>query len=214
MLTALRHNDNKKTMRIGLISDTHMPGSLQDLWPQVYRAFEGVECILHGGDLHTLGVVDRLCDLAPTYVSAGNGDRGLQDERLKETWMLNLGGIKIGMIHRFPSPERRSREHISAYIDRHFQGDFPQVMVYGHTHMEAVHEVDGILCVNPGSPTLPHNKSVRMGTIGYLDIIDDVVTASIHQLTEDGLQPHGGISPVKTRFNGFQGTKGPGLGGE
>lgn len=202
MLTALPHFENKKTMRIGLLSDTHMPGSLPDLWPQVYRAFQGVECILHGGDLHTLDVVDRLCDLAPTYVAEGNGDRGLVDERLSETWMLDLGGVKVGLIHRFPSPLRRSKQHISTYIGRYFKGDSPQVIVYGHTHLEAVDQVEGILCVNPGSPTLPHNKSVRLGSVGYLDIIDGVVTASIHQLTEEGIEPHARISPLTTRFNG------------
>jgi hypothetical protein len=187
-------------MRIGLISDTHTPGSLPDLWPQVYSAFQGVECILHGGDLHTLDIVDRLCELAPTYVASGNGDIGLQDERLRETWMLNLGGIRVGMIHQFPSPVRRSKQHISTYIDRHFEGDTPQVMIYGHTHMEALHQLDDMLCVNPGSPTLPHNKSVRLGTIGYLDISDGTVTASIHQLTEEGIEPHQEIGEIRGQF--------------
>lgn len=188
-------------MRIGLLADTHMPGSQTHLWPQVYCAFKGVDYILHGGDLHTLDIVDRLCDLAPTYVAMGNGDRGLQDARLRETWMLNLGGIKVGLIHRLPSPERNSSQHISTYVGRHFKDDLPQVIIYGHTHLEAVNQVDGVLCVNPGSPTLPHNKSVRLGSIGYLDIHDGVVTASIHQLTKEGIEPHKGLFPVQTRFN-------------
>jgi|TARA_Y100000310_G_scaffold337546_1_gene424861 hypothetical protein len=189
-------------MRIGLIADTHMPGSLAHLWPQVYRAFQGVEYILHGGDLHTLEIVDRLCGVAPTYVAMGNGDRGLQDERLRETWTLHLGGIKVGLIHRFPSPVSKSPQHISRYIDRYFKDDVPQVMIYGHTHMEALHQVGDVLCVNPGSPTLPHNKSVRLGTIGYLDIDDGAVTASIYQLTEEGIEPHKKFAPVHTRYNG------------
>lgn len=45
-------------MKIGLIADTHMPGSIDVLWPQVARAFEGVELILHAGDLHTLDIVE------------------------------------------------------------------------------------------------------------------------------------------------------------
>ncbi len=46
-------------MRIGLIADTHMPGSIQDLWPQVFTSFNQVECILHAGDLHHLvAIVD------------------------------------------------------------------------------------------------------------------------------------------------------------
>ena len=41
-------------MRIGLISDTHIPEARAELWPQVYAAFEGVDAILHGGDIHCL----------------------------------------------------------------------------------------------------------------------------------------------------------------
>ena len=47
-------------MRIGLIADTHMPGSLEDLWPQALHALNDVDCILHAGDLHTLDIVDEL----------------------------------------------------------------------------------------------------------------------------------------------------------
>ena len=39
-------------MRIGLISDTHIPTAGADLWPQVYDALRGVDLIMHGGDLH------------------------------------------------------------------------------------------------------------------------------------------------------------------
>ena len=30
-------------MRIGLISDTHIPTAMKHLWPQVYDAFRGVD---------------------------------------------------------------------------------------------------------------------------------------------------------------------------
>ena len=67
-------------MKIGLIADTHMPGTLADLWPQASRAFEGVDAILHAGDLHTLEIVEHLSDIAPTYVSRGNGDLDIVDQ--------------------------------------------------------------------------------------------------------------------------------------
>ena len=38
-------------MRIGLISDTHCAGSGWDLPNQVFEAFQGVDLILHCGDL-------------------------------------------------------------------------------------------------------------------------------------------------------------------
>ena len=62
------------TIRIGLISDTHIPESGPELPPQVYQAFEDVDLILHGGDLHVIQVLDWLEQLAPALASRGNGD--------------------------------------------------------------------------------------------------------------------------------------------
>ena len=57
-----------------------------------------------------------------------------------------------------------------------------------YTHLEGLHQVADLLIINPGSPTLPRNQSLRLGTIGILDISSDSVNASIYQLTEDGLE--------------------------
>ena len=174
-------------MRIGLIADTHMPGSLQELWPQAMTAFENVDCILHAGDLHSIDIVDQLSMLAPTYVSRGNGDSGLVDDRIRDVWLLEFAGVTIGMIHRLPSPARKSSDEIIDYLSQHFDR-IPQVLIYGHTHLEGVHQVADLLVINPGSPTLPRNQSLRLGTIGILDVDGDTVDASIFQLTEDGLE--------------------------
>jgi putative phosphoesterase len=177
-------------MRIGLIADTHIPGSLRELWPQVFRAFDGVEAILHAGDLHTLGVVDQLHEVAPTYVARGNGDRGLEDERLRDAWLLEFKGVRVGMIHEFPKPGRRPDHYIAEHIQRVFDGHAPQVVVYGHTHWESIDYVDQVLCVNPGSPTLPRNRSMRLGTIGFIEIDEGTPRASLFQLTDHGIEPH------------------------
>jgi putative phosphoesterase len=183
-------------MKIGLIADTHMPGSIERLWPQVTEAFAGMDAILHAGDLHTLDVVDELCGLAPTYVAMGNGDVGIVDDRLQETWLLDFAGVKIGMIHHFPSPARKSAEVIAKRVDRHFN-EKPDIVIFGHTHFEGIYQLDNLLCINPGSPTLPRNQSLRMGTIGHIDISDSEISVVIHQITEQGLDPHGEIEHVK-----------------
>ena len=183
-------------MKIGLISDTHIPESTNELWPQVFTAFRDVEAILHAGDLHELFVVDQLSKLAPIYVSRGNGDDGSggrttvpEDERLKDTWEVQFGEISIGMTHYIPIPEMPPNLTVARWIDKLFAGRRPDVLIYGDTHVEAIDTIDGVLCVNPGSPTLPHNLSTQLGTIGFLEISGSKVDASIWQLTEDGIQP-------------------------
>ena len=63
-------------MRIGLISDTHIPEARAELWPQVYAAFEGVDAILHGGDIHDVALLDTFTAIAPTWAARGNGEDG------------------------------------------------------------------------------------------------------------------------------------------
>ncbi len=63
-------------MRIGLISDTHIPTAGRDLWPQVYDALRGVDLIMHAGDRHDPIVLDWLERLAPVMAVSGKGDYG------------------------------------------------------------------------------------------------------------------------------------------
>ena len=53
-------------MKVGLISDTHIPEATNSLWPHVFEMFEGVECILHAGDIYDLSIIDALHEIAPT----------------------------------------------------------------------------------------------------------------------------------------------------
>ena len=183
-------------MKIGLISDTHIPESMPELWPHVFEAFDGVECILHAGDIHDIRVIDQLHEIAPTYAARGNGDDGSSgreiqpdDPRLKEVWLLELGGFKIGLTHYIPMPEMPPHLTVSKWIDKLYPAGRPDVLIYGDTHVEQIDVFDGVLCVNPGSPTFPHNLNTQLGTIGFLDLSGAAPQATIHQLTDDGLVP-------------------------
>ena len=182
-------------MRIGLISDTHIPEARQALWSQAFVAFEGVDLILHGGDMHDLSVIDELEKVAPIHVARGDGDDGgggrpvqPEDPRVKEVWTLDLGGLAVGLTHALPIPEMPPSMTVARALDRLFPERRPDVVVYGDSHVEAIGVFDGVLCVNPGSPTYPHNYDTELGTIGFLDIESGVPKASIWRLTEAGIE--------------------------
>ena len=64
-------------MRIGLLSDTHLPAlirNLDELGPEPARFFESVDLILHGGDLTSPLVLDWLEQFAPVVCVTGNND--------------------------------------------------------------------------------------------------------------------------------------------
>lgn len=175
-------------MRIGLISDSHI-SRRGELWPQAFDVLDGVDAILHAGDLWSPVLLDELAAIAPVWAARGNGDMHVTDARVEDTWVLDFEGVNIAMIHDFPSPERASAQVLARRTEQRFPGATPDVVICGHTHIDEATSVDGVLYVNPGSPTLPHNKSLRLGTIGFLHIDAGGVMAELHQLTEAGSAP-------------------------
>lgn len=209
MSAAASTNNAPVAVRIGLISDTHIPEAGPHLWPQAYEAFTGCDAILHAGDIYDVSVVDQLASIAPTWAARGNGDDGssgrdVQPDHplLSDAWNHTFGGLRIGLTHHLPVPEL-SFYRVADAIDRHFDGEQLDVCVYGDTHVERIDTFDGVLCVNPGSPTFPRNLEVQLGTIGFLEVSQTdgsiVVTASLAQLTADGHEPLG--APHRAQFD-------------
>ncbi len=191
---ALERNEfsERLSLRVGLISDTHIPEARAELWPQVFAAFgDEVDLILHGGDIHDLIVLDQLNELAPVYAARGNGEDGSggravapDDRRLRNSWLLDLAGVRVGLTHDLPLPEHPPRLTVQRWKERRFATDEIDVIVFGDSHVEGIEVVGPTLCVNPGSPTYPHNLQTQLGTLGFLEIDAGVVRASIWQLTE------------------------------
>lgn len=159
-------------MRIGLISDTHLPEAGKVLPPQVAKVFRDVDLILHGGDLHILDVLDALEKMAPVLCARGNGDMWLpEDHRLNDTQVVTVDGLRIGLCHGLALPEEPPWRTLEKLMNRDFGGPV-DIVVHGDTHVECVEYFKRTLLVNPGSPTLPHNLTGRLGTVGLLHIVD------------------------------------------
>ncbi len=143
-------------MRIGLISDTHLPSSIREPWPEVAQAFSQVDLILHAGDIVTPRILDWLEDIAPVMAALGNNDFGMDDPRVRPVQTLDIEGWRLGLIHDVTFGVQFKRP-----VD---------IVVSGHTHYERLTHLDGVVHVNPGSATLPHHYSTRLGTVGILDV--------------------------------------------
>ena len=178
------------------MSDTHIPEAVDHLWPQVYEAFDGVDYIFHGGDIHEFWVLDTLEKVAPVYAARGNGEDGSggrpvqpEDPRVREAWSFEMENLMIGLTHYIPTEQRPPNLTVAKWVERYFPDNTPDVIVYGDTHTEAIEVVDGILCVNPGSPTYPHNYDTQYGTISFLDLDDGKADASVWLITASGIEP-------------------------
>ena len=184
-------------MRIGLITDTHMPASCKRLWDEVHVAFADVDLIWHGGDIVWASVLDELEQIAPTFAAKGNNDNGWHDPRLKQTQWLEVDGYRLAMVHDM-EPEHEPIELLrKTYLgNRH-----ADVMVTGHTHFERMDFREGVLQINTGSAVHPHLYSTRLGTVGIVEVDSAGIRADIIRLGEtEGLRNPG----VAYTFDGDQ----------
>ncbi|HEX6371443.1 MAG TPA: metallophosphoesterase family protein [Longimicrobium sp.] len=126
-------------MKIGIISDTH--GLLR---PQVFDAFAGVGHILHAGDVGDPDILTGLAALAPVTAVWGNVDGMEIRSRVPEVARLELGGVRIAILHGMqfgsPTPQRAAAAHPDAGL-----------VVFGHSHRPIIQQVGPTLAVNPGS---------------------------------------------------------------
>lgn len=136
-------------MKVGVISDTHIPKNADKIPDIVFRHFEGVDFIVHAGDLTDLRVIDELRQITPRVEAViGNMDPSANQSVLPVKKIINADGIKIGLIHGQGSPYG-----IKPRILQEFKDEKPDVIVFGHTHQPEKAVLNNILFLNPGSPT-------------------------------------------------------------
>lgn len=123
-------------MRIGLISDTH--GFLDS---RVQEIFEGVEHILHAGDVGPYALLHELEQIAPVTAVLGNTDTFLT---LRETEMIQLADRQF-LVHHIVDP-RSSSDPVASRM-HHAP---PDVVVFGHTHQPFCETIGTTLFLNPG----------------------------------------------------------------
>lgn len=169
-------------MRIGVISDTHNPSVGAEPPPEVARAFEGVDLILHAGDIYQPTCLDWLERIAPVKaVELGANAHFSGDSRVAERQVFDLEGYTIGMVHDLLLPGL-STEVLPGVIENRFPSSIPlpdsvgeffgspvNTVIFGHTHYAVVEEHQGILLVNPGSPALPRMLR-RLGQVAIMEL--------------------------------------------
>ena len=174
-------------MRIGLLSDTHIPQAAEALPLEITGAFQGVDLILHAGDIYLASVLDDLERIAPVLAARGDDDWGstLTDRRVQEKHTLELNGQIIWLTHKRPE-SLRSLWWVDSLRQRqtsvtHNGLSIPDIVVYGHEHRTVVQRRDNILFVNPGSPTfLGYRRG--LGTVAILEIDSSEAEVQILQL--------------------------------
>lgn len=162
-------------MLIGVISDTHIPLRAKQLPAALFKALDGVDLLLHAGDLTEEAVIDELQSLASVEAVAGNMDPFPLAARLGRKKVLNLSGYRIGLIHGDLGSDRQKTPQ-RAY--EAFSNDNVDCVVFGHTHQPYCREESGVLLFNPGSPT--DRRREPRHSCGLLTIGDSLTAEIIY----------------------------------
>ncbi|HEV8149808.1 MAG TPA: metallophosphoesterase family protein [Gemmatimonadales bacterium] len=126
-------------MRLGILSDTH--GLLR---PEIFAVFQGVDRILHAGDIGELQLLTELETIAPVTAVWGNTDGFELRGRIPEVIETRIEGFDFLLLHGHqfgaPTPEKLNRAYPQA-----------EVIIFGHTHRPLLTLVDQVVtAMNPG----------------------------------------------------------------
>jgi len=159
---------NKESVVVGVIADTHGL-----LLPAAIKALEGVDLIVHAGDVGNTEVLDDLKSIAPVFAVRGNMDgvEGLRE--LPETEVIEIGGVLLYAIHNI---HRLDIVPSTAGFD---------AVIFGHSHCPSVSEQKGVLFLNPGSATQPRRN--YPASLALLHVGGNIIKAKIVNIDDGSL---------------------------
>jgi putative phosphoesterase len=163
-------------MRIAVLSDTHSPRFWKSCPRAVAAVLDGVDLILHAGDVCLRETLEELEQVAPVRAVRGNNDGDdVAAWGAPETLELELGGLRVAMLHDSGAKTGRGRR---------LRRLFPtaDLVVFGHSHIPWDEVYDGQRAFNPGSPT--DKRRQPHGTMGELVVEDGrLLSARIFPVT-------------------------------
>lgn len=165
-------------MRIGVVSDTHMPARARELTARCREVLGACDVIVHAGDHADAASLAALRAIGPQVVAVhGNVDGEDLRRALPGTAELDAGGARIAVVHDAGPKEGRLRRMRRRFPDA-------DAVVFGHSHIPLVErDADGFVIVNPGSPT--DKRSQPDHTMAVLHFADGRVRAQIVRLDGD-----------------------------
>ncbi len=150
-------------VRIGVISDTHIPDKGKHIPQAVLDDFKHVDIILHAGDAVNLAAIEELKSACPRVVAvAGNMDHEEVRKKYPPKQLLDVLGYRIGLTHGAGAPG-----NLLELIKDIFKEDGCDLIVFGHSHKPQNEKIDGILFFNPGTAT---DASAACNSYGVIEL--------------------------------------------
>jgi putative phosphoesterase len=150
--------------RVLVLGDTHVRDGAR-LPATVFELADRADAILHTGDVVSGDVLAVLGAFAPVTAVLGNNDSAFVGV-LPEREVVKLGGVRVGMLHDGGAAHGRHARLIEQFPDC-------GVVAYGHSHLPELAWSNGVLLLNPGSPT--QRRHAPTHTVAWLELRSGVV---------------------------------------
>ncbi|MEI7884347.1 MAG: metallophosphoesterase family protein [Clostridia bacterium] len=164
-------------MKIGVISDTHLPNRARKLPKSVWNAFQDVDLIIHAGDVNASYVLEDLELLAPVKAVRGNTDNFIELKNVPRSLVFEFCGYRIGVVHGDGGKTAYNRA-ITAFADVELD-----VVIFGHSHEALLEKRGKTIYLNPGSPT--NKRMAAQYSFGILSIDENGIHPEIRYFDED-----------------------------
>jgi putative phosphoesterase len=149
---------------VAVIADTHLPRGSRRLPDACVERLRAADLVIHAGDFSAQQAFEEIASLSRRLVAVhGNVDEAALRRRLPERTEVQVGGVRIAVIHDAGARQGRLRR-----MRRLFPG--ADAVVFGHSHMPLLERgEDGFQIFNPGSPTERRRAPARTMGIARLD---------------------------------------------
>ncbi|MBC5816403.1 MAG: metallophosphoesterase family protein [Candidatus Eremiobacteraeota bacterium] len=166
-------------MNIGLVSDTHMFRFSKALPRELVRGFreQNVSAILHMGDFTDIGIVEHFEAIAPFDAVAGNNDNDAIVQRFGRKKIVEIGEVRIGMVHGDSFTGKTLRVAQNAFLDERVDA-----ILFGHSHQPYCQLHGKTWIVNPGSPT--DKRLQPQFSYCILTIENDTITPQLYYYSD------------------------------
>lgn len=149
-------------MKIVVVSDSHGKDERLD---EILQLEQDADCFIHCGDIESPE------DAYPMYRTVkGNNDYFYE---YPDQLILPFANHRILVMHGNQFPYTRRMERMAMYA----QEQSCDIFCYGHTHVAAIEQTEGVLLLNPGS--LWRSRDGRGPSYAILTITDEQVKAEI-----------------------------------
>jgi hypothetical protein len=178
--------EDKSSLTVGVLADTHLPFRLKRLPPAISQIFQRVDLILHAGDVDQMEYLEPLLALAPLFAVRGNlhfkptelSHGGLN---LPVDLHLSLLGHHVVVNHGgwpdfwalasdwfWEKMLEPSRKRSNARIVRRLLRWYPEadVIIFGHSHRAYLQRHGRALLFNPGGVARLDEFTPSVGRLG------------------------------------------------